>query len=968
MSAERSLGSVRQAPAPLNTPLGATVKYNPHLWGDDELRAIFVVRQPELAALLDAVRRTPATSMPQHRLIVGQRGMGKTTLLRRLALAIRDDAELSRDWLALTFPEEQYTVSTLGELWRNVLDALADALEDGGAPAAELAALDKTIADIDDLPLAQREDAALALLIDWIARQQRRVVLLIDSSDLLFATLAGNSKAHADGRGLRVGDADATPLWRLRRTLTHQPGLFWIGASYQALEAERAYDAAFHDFFQLVELRPLNSEQMRQALLALARTFGFDGQQGDAAAAAMAQRLDARPERLQALRTMTGGNPRTTVILFDLFAANADGNVHSDLRGLLDLMTPLYKARMEALADQPRKLLAHLMEAWAPQTAGELAAAAGLPVTTVSGQLSRLESDGLIEKVRLPGRRRNGYQAGERFFNVWYLMRLASRRLRQRLSWLIEFMRLWFSTPERLGLAQARAERHWHGQINDDASLEYSRALAGTLPAEHAQRCRLEWSVFTAARQNARAALGELFDLDGTEREFATADDYLQRFAALDARLQRCPQVGAEEMAAWVEAVKGSLSLSLAEKERVADAAPSLSRFQVDALRKFLADEFSDCHAHFPVAALAVVRRATLDGQFFPDCPDAKLSYTQLQAAFGDNPAAYLFGLALFSNRHSDTWVEKAYRRAIELDATLAWPWNNLGNLLANHLQRYAEAEAAYRRAIELDATNALPWDNLGNLLTNHLQRYTEAEAAYRRAIELDATRASPWNNLANLLCDHLQRYAEAEAAYRRAIELDATDARPWNNLGTLLQDHLQRYAEAEAAYRRAMAIDEAEPYPVVNLARLLASQGRNDEAAGLYRQAVPLAEKSLHRVGSSSDDLAMILQAQLWLGNRDAAEQAFTELAKYAAQGDAHAFSRLREQVTACRTLGLGAALARLIDDSAYADFLQPLSLALREASGEDALDVAPAEVAALAGEVRAAIDAGQAAPNVRR
>ncbi|HQO28055.1 MAG TPA: hypothetical protein PKY22_00810, partial [Accumulibacter sp.] len=156
--------------------------------------------------------------------------------------------------------------------------------------------------------------------------------------------------------------------------------------------------------------------------------------------------------------------------------------------------------------------------------------------------------------------------------------------------------------------------------------------------------------------------------------------------------------------------------------------------------------------------------------------------------------------------------------------------------------------------------------------------------------------------------------------------------------------------------------------YPVVNLARLLASQGRNDEAAGLYRQAVPLAEKSLHRVGSSSDDLAMILQAQLWLGNRDAAEQAFTELAKYAAQGDAHAFSRLREQVTACRTLGLGAALARLIDDSAYADFLQPLSLALREASGEDALDVAPAEVAALAGEVRAAIDAGQAAPNVRR
>ena len=138
MGVERT-GGARPLPSPDGAPVGTTLKYNPQLWSDDELRAIFVVRQPELAALLDAVRRTPPDSVPQHRLIIGQRGMGKTTLLRRLALAIRDDAGLSHDWLALTFPEEQYTVSTLTELWRNAVDALADALEDGGAPAAELA-------------------------------------------------------------------------------------------------------------------------------------------------------------------------------------------------------------------------------------------------------------------------------------------------------------------------------------------------------------------------------------------------------------------------------------------------------------------------------------------------------------------------------------------------------------------------------------------------------------------------------------------------------------------------------------------------------------------------------------------------------------------------------------------------------------------------------------------------------------
>ncbi len=115
---------------PADIPLSSTVKYNPHLWGDDELRAIFVVRQPELESLVGAVRASRADSVPQHILITGHRGMGKSTLLRRVALAVRDDAELSQSWLALSFPEEQYTVSNLTELWRNVLDSLADALPD----------------------------------------------------------------------------------------------------------------------------------------------------------------------------------------------------------------------------------------------------------------------------------------------------------------------------------------------------------------------------------------------------------------------------------------------------------------------------------------------------------------------------------------------------------------------------------------------------------------------------------------------------------------------------------------------------------------------------------------------------------------------------------------------------------------------------------------------------------------------
>lgn len=497
-------------PEPDRGPLQGIVKYNPHLWGDDELRSIFVARNRELAELLDRLRQTPAGAVPQHVLVVGQRGMGKTTLLRRLALGVRDDPELSPLWIALTFPEEQFTVSTLAELWSNVLDALTDTLENEGAPQAELDRLDSEIRRIGALPSLEREDAAIGLLGDWIDQHQRRILLLIDSTDLLFDGLGGPEEGK---RGQKAG---AASLWRLRKTLTHHSGFFWLGASYQALESGHLYSDAFHDFFELVELRPLSVDDMRQAMLALARTFGAGQEKpGAAAAQAMARILDAKPERLKTLRNLTGGNPRTTVMLYELFAADRQDNLHADLKLLLDLMTPLYKARMENLADQPRKLLAHVMEHWAPVAAAELAEASGIPATTVSGQLARLEAEGLIEKAKLPGRRRAGYQVAERFFNIWYLMRYTPRRIRQGLTWLVEFMRLWYSGDQALYELQEQA-RECHG-------IDLGPALA-ELMAQSAHASFLKPIALAL-----RAAAGEAEALDGIPPELRTMAEEVMR-------------------------------------------------------------------------------------------------------------------------------------------------------------------------------------------------------------------------------------------------------------------------------------------------------------------------------------------------------------------------------------------------------------------------------------------------------
>ena len=105
-----------------------------------------------------------------------------------------------------------------------------------------------------------------------------------------------------------------------------------------------------------------------------------------------------------------------------------------------------------------------------------------------------------------------------------------------------------------------------------------------------------------------------------------------------------------------------------------------------------------------------------------------------------------------------------------------AWPWNNLGNLLQYHLDRYEEAESAYRRAIDLDPSYAWPWIGLGNLYCDALHRFQDADDAFTKAMDSEATRISALLNRIFLQRDFL---GDPEAA-RRLMESVPDDHSAW--------------------------------------------------------------------------------------------------------------------------------------------------------------------------------------------
>ncbi len=397
----------------MTAPRRTTAVYNPSLLARDELIATFAAREPLLTALVDDLRRGGT----QHHLIIGQRGAGKTTLLLRLACAIEDDAELAGRAIPLRFPEEQYNVGRPSDLWLNCVDALIDTLETRGDVAAARS-LDADVDRLEELEEDERARQAQALLTGWARRHKRLLVLLVDNLDLVLDRLTGHH-------------------WPLREALSADNRLVLMGASSTFIEHAFDYGEAFYDFFNVHELAPLSEPEARAMLERLA----------DAIGAPRVRAALAEPGRFAALHLMSGGMPRTLVLLHRLLAAGSTDSAERDLEALLDQVTPYYKARFDELPAQSQLVVHALAMNWHPMTAIECSAHARLDVNAVSSQLNRLVRQGLVSKLASADSAKLSFLITERLFATWYSMR-ASRRLRRRMLWYVELLQAMYGQRE----------------------------------------------------------------------------------------------------------------------------------------------------------------------------------------------------------------------------------------------------------------------------------------------------------------------------------------------------------------------------------------------------------------------------------------------------------------------------------------------------------------------------------------
>jgi DNA-binding transcriptional ArsR family regulator len=403
-------------------PYGGVPVYNPQSLSKPEAIAQFHARQDVYKRLLGLLRE----ERPSHVLIIGTRGMGKTTLLQRVHYGVEDDNALNERFVVLEFPEEQYNVNRLHHFLLNTVDALADAMEKAGDQRM-LTRVEAFADKTGKLTPQEIEEQVPKFLAEIGKDMSKSFLLLVDNADRLFDTIQEREQ------------------WQLRELLSNREDLTLFGATTQASEGIYGPKRAFFEFFKIETLTPLSVDEVRNLLLQLSESV--EESEKGAAKRRVQDWLDADPGRLRTLVQLTGGNPRTTVLLFHLVLDGLSGGAREYLEQLLDQCTPNYKGRIDELPAQAQQILDAVALRWDPVTAMDIATDTKLETSAVSTQLTRLVRQGLLEKAD-PGESKKAlYQVAERFFNIWYLIR-ASRRVRAKLRWFVEFLRVFFDSKE----------------------------------------------------------------------------------------------------------------------------------------------------------------------------------------------------------------------------------------------------------------------------------------------------------------------------------------------------------------------------------------------------------------------------------------------------------------------------------------------------------------------------------------
>ncbi len=788
-------------------------------------RHITVARASLVQDTLEILRGSMSRNSKHHFLFIGPRGIGKTHLLSLIEDEITASSDLAAHYVVTRFPEESHRTLSFADFLLGLCEILGDTLPD--EPLWR------------DLHQRLRTEADDATIIDTLVpairrqnRERRRTVLVMLEN--LGEVFTRQIKKKTD-------------IAALRKFFMDDNGCLLLATAPLHFDAITSVEEPFYDFFDVQILEDLSETE---TLDLIRRNLEWE-QRDD-----LLQDFDSLRPKLLALYRMTGGNPRLTVMLYELIAHDAITEVRQQFQILLDRITPFYQSRLNDLPPQERAVL-ETMAVMRDQekTPAAITGRMRLSQPQTSSLLKRLTEARYLRATPHPQDKRSRlYTIREGFFDIWLAMNL-SRGARERLPFLLDFFTLYYPSIEERETKRAEL-RAKDGDGNAEQVLDY---LSEVGPPEEKAAAKLNLVRIHAGHGRSDKAV-----------------QYLREASLLPL----------DPLGTWiVRHVDGTPSTNyLNELQEMIDCWELHRSGDLEAF----AERFSKLADTLSFKSFSETKISFLRDHLYHLADAKERINTRLKIA------NLLYELARWPDAEAEFKLAQGEAEALNDPFILSIIFNNLAQLL-QETNRLAEAESLMRHALAIDEKNlgsghpniAIRLNNLASLLQN-INQLTDAELLMRRALAIneqcfgpDHTRvATNLNNLA-LLLQATNRLADAEPLMRRALAIDEKNlgsnhpdvARDLNNLALLLQD-TNRLTEAESLMRNSLVILEKNlgtEHPKValalnNLAQLLQATNRLAEAESLMRDALAIVEKSLGtehpHIATVLNNLAMLLQA----------------------------------------------------------------------------------------------------------
>lgn len=845
-----------------------TFRFNPSFQTDEEAIATFKVRLREFREIMDDL--SSDEPVRQRILIVAPRGAGKTTLCRRVLAEVRTNIFLQDRWVPIYLGEESYAATTPGEF---LLECLYHLAQDSGQRSTQMKHSQALQIEDETRLRSFCLDAFRALAPDG-----KRFLIFVENFHTILNEQIGR---NAD---------DLVSLLCDERLF----GVLATSVKSRTDEDNRRVEANF----TYVPLKPLTLDECHTLWEALTQR-------------------EVERARIRPLQILTGGSPRLLHILADFMKTPSLRDLMENLSFLIDQNTEYFKSQLDALPSQERKVFVALLEAWDPSTAKQISEVARVTINNASAMLNRLADRGAV--VKQPGSGRIIlYNAAERLFNIYYLMRRRSHPS-SRVRALVAFMTQYYDREELVDTTallaleacefapSGRTEYHnaFDAILKDQPESIRSEILKRT-PADFLESLRKDPTVsHYSSEQQSRSADSDLEDMLGRAREMITSGQKgdgkaLLLQAATLAPTDYRPWISL----AFAEMDGGSREDGVAHARKAVELGgqnpvPHIVLGVLLVREKRLDEaeaEFQAALAIDPDMPLALIELARLRRRTKQDAEALDFFARAAEHTTLTGPAASDYAY-LLAERGETTKAETILRTALlddndDDDARYA-----LASLLLD-TQRGEEAADLLRRAAE-SGQDEDRWISYVSFLLAGLDQPVRAVEAAESALEhgivdpgiftllarakeesgapadefLDiARRLSATGDMSEAGLVARGRILQlagdlkgAEAAYREAGSLLGSAGYPMLLLGRMLSNEKGRLGDAVDALERAFAQAPSHCGPLKEMAEVRIHQGNDAEATRLLERALTI---------NPTCECSLVLQAEIASrsGDREAA------------------------------------------------------------------------------------------------